>query len=133
MLLLLLVDDETDTELLFASAFRKWTKNNLLKISYFNSADKVWDYFCSLRRSEQEVAFVISDINMPGMNGIELLEKVKDKNPNVEVMLMTAYDTDNHRKQSQLSGASKFYAKPVDFRKLKQDLIERYPELELAQ
>ena len=69
-----------------------------------------------------KVIYIFSDINMPGMTGLELLEKVKEKFPNIKISMISAYgDKDNYEKAIG-SGAKEFFTKPIDFDSLKQEI-----------
>ena len=71
-----------------------------------------------------KVIYIFSDINMPGMTGLELLEKVKGKYPQIKVSMISAYgDTDNYNKAIE-SGAKEFFTKPIDFKSLKEEIKE---------
>jgi CheY-like chemotaxis protein len=65
---------------------------------------------------------VLSDINMPGMDGLELLGEIKQRRPDLPVMMVTAYGDDERRRRASELGAFKFITKPVDFDKLKEQL-----------
>ena len=70
------------------------------------------------------VVYVFSDINMPGMTGLELLQKIKMKFPSIKVSMISAYgDSENHDK-AMSSGAKEFFTKPIDFTSLKKEIRE---------
>ena len=118
---ILVVDDERDIQTLFEQRFRKEIKNNLVKFVFAFSGEEALGY---LNQNSHEAVLILSDINMPGMSGLELLEKIKKKNliPPPVVMMITAYgDAENHRMATEL-GADDFLTKPVDFTLLKEKL-----------
>ena len=118
---ILVVDDERDIQVLFEQRFRKEIKSNLVQFVFAFSGEEALVY---LNRHEHEAVLILSDINMPGMSGLELLENIKKRylKPPPKVMMITAYgDAENHRIATEL-GADDFLTKPVDFTVLKQKL-----------
>ena len=115
---ILVVDDEKDMQLLFQQRFRKEIKNDEISFMFSLSGEEALK---TLQKMKQEAVLILSDINMPGMSGLELLEKIKHdfKNPPPVVMMITAYgDDENYKKAIQL-GADDFLTKPLDFTYLK--------------
>lgn len=118
---ILVVDDEKDIQVLFEQRFRREIKNNLVEFVFAFSGEDALQYLNTL---EHEAVLILSDINMPGMSGLELLENIKKKylKPPPVVMMITAYgDAENHRMAKEL-GADDFLTKPVDFTSLKAKL-----------
>ena len=118
---ILVVDDEQDIKVLFEQRFRREIKNNLVEFHFAFSGEEVLQH---LNRWEHEAVLILSDINMPGMSGLQLLENVKKKylKPPPVVMMITAYgDEENYRMAKDL-GADDFLTKPVDFLTLKEKL-----------
>ncbi|MEQ1587747.1 MAG: response regulator [Cyclobacteriaceae bacterium] len=118
---ILVVDDEKDIQVLFEQRFRKEIKSGQVEFIFSFSGE---DALQQLNRWEHEAMLILSDINMPGMSGLQLLENVKKKymKPPPIVMMITAYgDAENHRIAKEL-GADDFLTKPVDFTKLKEKL-----------
>ena len=117
----LVVDDEQDIKTLFEQRFRKEIKDHLVEFIFAFSGEEALD---CLSRIEHEAVLILSDINMPGMTGLELLAKVKQKymKPPPVVMMVTAYgDAENYRLALEL-GADDFLTKPIDFTLLKEKL-----------
>lgn len=117
----LVVDDERDIQILFEQRFRKEIRAKRVEFVFAFSGEEALTY---LDQHEQEAVLILSDINMPGMSGLELLENIKKKSlkPPPVVMMVTAYgDAENHRVAIEL-GADDFLTKPVDFALLKQKL-----------
>jgi len=115
---ILVVDDEKDVQTLFEQRFRKEVRNNEFSFGFANSGEEALNY---LRIHEQTIDLIFSDINMPGMSGIELLKKIKQMCavPTPVVMMITAYgDEENYNNAIKL-GADDFLTKPVDFNLLK--------------
>lgn len=118
---ILVVDDEHDIQALFQQRFRKETKNGEMQFAFAFSGEEALDY---VHQHNHEVILILSDINMPGMSGLVLLEKIKEEfaTPPPIVMMVTAYgDSENYDKAMQL-GADDFLTKPVDFTLLKEKL-----------
>ncbi|HXR85196.1 MAG TPA: response regulator [Hanamia sp.] len=117
----LVVDDETDMKTLFEQRFRKEIKTGEIDFVFANSGNEALDY---LNRQEHEFVLILSDINMPGMTGLELLERIKNKYqaPPPKVMMITAYGDEYNYKQAMSLGADDFLTKPLDFNSLKEKL-----------
>jgi len=118
---ILVVDDERDIQTLFEQRFRKEIREKLVDFIFAFSGEDALKY---LSEHEHEVVLILSDINMPGMSGLELLERIKHKYlvPPPVVMMITAYgDAENFNMAKQL-GADDFLTKPVDFNLLKEKL-----------
>lgn len=120
---ILVVDDERDIQTLFEQRFRKEIKEKTVEFVFKFSGEEALDYLRD-HAHEQEAILILSDINMPGMSGLELLEHIKQKyhKPPPVVMMITAYgDGENFRIAKDL-GADDFLTKPVDFTLLKEKL-----------
>jgi len=118
---ILVVDDERDVQLLFEQRFRKELKEGIFEMVFAFSGEEALDY---MSMHKHEAVLILSDINMPGMSGLELLKKIKDKyeTPPPIVMMITAYgDQENHDQAFKL-GADDFLTKPIDFNLLKEKL-----------
>lgn len=117
----LVVDDEADVQPLFLQRFRKEIKNGEYDFSFALSGEDALSY---LQDHHSEVILILSDINMPGMTGLELLSRIRhdyEKPPPV-VMMITAYGDDENRTQAMQRGANEFLTKPLDFTLLKDKL-----------
>jgi CheY-like chemotaxis protein len=120
----LVVDDEQDVQMLFEQRFRKEIRNKEMEFVFAFSGE---DAIAYLSEHEREAVLILSDINMPGMSGLELLEHIKQKyhKPPPVVMMITAYgDAENFNMAKKL-GADDFLTKPVDFIQLKDKLKTR--------
>ncbi len=118
---ILVVDDEKDIQALFEQRFRKEIKSGKMQFVFAFSGEDALIY---LNDHEHEAVLILSDINMPGISGLQLLEQIKKKyhNPPPVVMMITAYgDTENYEIAKRL-GAEDFLTKPVDFTTLKEKL-----------
>ncbi len=121
---ILVVDDEKDVQILFQQRFRKEIRKEELNFVFAFSGEEALE---TLRNMDQEAVLILSDINMPGMSGLKLLEIIKKDfvSPPPIVMMVTAYgDEENFNTAKQL-GADDFLTKPVDFKLLKEKLIEQ--------
>ncbi|MDB5119358.1 MAG: response regulator [Sphingobacteriales bacterium] len=118
---ILVVDDEADVESLFRQRFRKEIKNHEIEFHFELSAEGAVAY---LERTSSEVVLILSDINMPGMSGLNLLSYIRDtyKSPSPIVMMITAYGDQEKYDQAIKLGANDFLTKPLDFHSLKEKL-----------
>jgi len=119
---ILFVDDELDVEALFRQKFRKEIKSGELELSFAFSGDNALNLLGT--DNPPQFVYVFSDINMPGMSGLELLENIKNRFPQIQVSMISAYgDTENYDRAIK-SGAKGFFTKPVDFESLKTEIRE---------
>jgi CheY-like chemotaxis protein len=117
---ILVVDDEPDVADLFRQRFRREMRQGSYVIHYAASGAEALDRLAG--EIEPALLAVLSDINMPGMDGLELLAEIKRRFPGLPVMMVTAYGDDERRRRAAEYGASKFITKPVDFDQLKEQL-----------
>jgi CheY-like chemotaxis protein len=118
---ILVVDDEPDMQMLFQQRFRREIKDHSVDFAFANSGEQALTY---LQQHLHEFVLILSDINMPGMSGFELLKRIKQnhRTPPPVVMMITAYgDTENYNQAMSL-GADDFLTKPIDFAQLKEKL-----------
>ncbi|MBS1947638.1 MAG: response regulator [Bacteroidetes bacterium] len=118
---ILVVDDEKDIQALFQQRFRKEIKEHALEFAFAYSGEEALAF---MQQHNQEAVLILSDINMPGMSGLELLKRIKEKyeKPPPVVMMITAYgDSENYSTAMQY-GADDFLTKPLDFAILKEKL-----------
>jgi len=121
---ILVVDDEEDVQALFLQKFRKEIKAHEMEFVFAFSGEEALKY---LQTNEHGAVLILSDINMPGMSGLELLRLIKEKyeKPPPMVMMITAYGDDENYNQAMKLGADDFLTKPVDFQALKEKLKTR--------
>jgi CheY-like chemotaxis protein len=122
MMKILVVDDETDVKDLFLQRFRREIRNAEFKLDFANSGEEALTY---LADHQSEVILILSDINMPGMSGFELLRHIREgfkTPPPPVVMMITAYGDPESQEQAVKLGANDFLTKPLDFTVLKQKL-----------
>ncbi|HVM88971.1 MAG TPA: response regulator [Puia sp.] len=118
---ILVVDDETDIRALFQQRFRKEIKDNVMEFAFAFSGEQALAY---MREHNHEAVLILSDINMPGMSGLELLRQIKEKygKPPPVVMMITAYGDAENYSHAMKFGADDFLTKPLDFAVLKDKL-----------
>jgi len=118
---ILVVDDEQDVKLLFEQRFRKEIRSGETQFAFAFSGMEALSY---LNGNDNGAILILSDINMPGMSGLELLERIKQKynKPPPFVMMITAYGDDENFKAAKNLGADDFLTKPLDFKLLKDKL-----------
>lgn len=119
---ILIVDDELDVEQLYRQRFRKEIKSGLMELMFAFSATHAMSLLDEL--APMDIILVLSDINMPGLTGFDLLKFSKEKYPHLNVVMVSAYgDAENMNKASAL-GASGFLVKPIDFNLLKEKIFK---------
>ena len=117
---LLVVDDEKDVEMLFRQRFRKEIRQGLIELEFAFSGKEALELLQS--KEPPDIVYIFSDINMPGMSGLEFLENVKNQFPQIQVSMISAYgDTENYEKAIN-SGAKEFFTKPIDFSSLREEI-----------
>jgi len=118
---ILVVDDEQDVQILFQQRFRREIKKGEMTFVFAFSGEEALKY---LNAHLHEAVLILSDINMPGMSGLELLDKIKGayNNPPPVVMMITAYGDEQNYNEAKRLGADGFLTKPVDFTALKEKL-----------
>lgn len=117
---ILVVDDEPDVAQLFRQSFRREARQGTYVIHFAASGEEALALLTG--GIEPSVAVIPSDINMPGMDGLQLLAAVKQHFPDLPVMIVSAYGDDERRRRADELGAADFLAKPVDFDELKAQL-----------
>ena len=117
---ILIVDDEPDVAELFRQRFRREVRQGQYVMHFALSAEDALSKLADGIRPELIV--ILSDINMPGMDGLGLLREIKQRHADLPVIIVTAYGDDDHRRKASEYGAAEFVTKPVDFELLKQQL-----------
>ena len=115
---ILVVDDEADVAELFRQQFRREVRQGVYVMHFAQSGE------AALKMLAEGICpeLVLSDINLPGMDGLTLLGEIKRQSPDLPVMMVTAYGDEDRRRVAVERGAADFLAKPVDFQALKQQL-----------
>jgi len=119
---ILMVDDEPDAQDLFRQNFRREIRKGTYAFDFALSGEAALETLKG--RAAQEVDLVLSDINMPGMSGIDLLAEIRRSWPDLSVFMITAYGDRDTEARARTLGAARFLTKPVDFERLKHDLAE---------
>ena len=117
---ILIVDDEPDVAELFRQRFRREVRQGLYVLHFAGSGEEALERLDTGIRPELIV--ILSDINMPGMDGLALLREIKTRWADLPVMMVTAYGDDERRRRADQYGALEFITKPVDFDLLKEQL-----------
>jgi CheY-like chemotaxis protein len=122
-LLILVVDDEPDVEILFRQQFRRDLRAGRFTMEFAQSAE------AALQRIDDadgiSIILILSDINMPGMTGLELLPRAKAARPNVPVIMITAYGDAETKRKALEGGAEALFTKPIDFEILRGEIDAR--------
>jgi len=121
MINVILVDDETDLFPLFNIKFKREIRNKEIKFNFFTSAKDVLEYIES--SDEGIFNYILSDINMPDMDGLELLQVIKKNNDSQKVFIISSYKSEDYNVKAKQLGADGFLHKPIDFGKLKEILL----------
>ena len=122
-LLILVVDDEPDIELLFRQQFRHDLRAGRFTMEFAQSAPVALERITDAEGVS--IILILSDINMPGMGGLELLPKAKALRPDVPVIMITAYGDAETKRKALESGAEAFFTKPIDFGALRSEIDTR--------
>jgi CheY-like chemotaxis protein len=124
--LVLVVDDEPDVEALFRQQFRRDLRAQRFMMDFASSAADALTRIADT--IEQSLILILSDINMPGMTGLEMLPKVRELRPQVPVIMITAYGDAETRRKAIEGGASGLLTKPIDFTLLREEIDTRLPQ-----
>jgi CheY-like chemotaxis protein len=117
---LLVVDDERDVQFLFQQKFRKEIKTGDMQIRYALNGISALELIESIENRTEYL--ILTDINMPGMSGIELLKNIKAKYPELKVFMITAYGDEQNFNAAKSLGADDYFTKPLQFDLLKEKL-----------
>jgi CheY-like chemotaxis protein len=120
---ILVVDDEPDVEQLFRQQFRRDIRSERFIMEFAASAPEALERAKTI--ADPLLILILSDINMPGMSGLEMLSKVKAARPNVPVIMITAYGDEATRRKAAELGAAGLLTKPIDFGLLREEIDER--------
>ena len=120
------VDDEEAMQTIVELRFKNEIKEGKVKIHYFLNGEECANY---LRKESHKLSIllILSDINMPVMDGFTLLEIIKKNYPQIEVFMLSAYGTSEYFSKADQLGADDFFTKPVDFAKLKDKIFQKFP------
>lgn len=118
----MVVDDEQDMKFLFEQRFRREIKSGKVVFLFAFSGEEACNYLKS--NGAEDVDHILSDINMPGMNGLELLKWIKNNYPELKVAMITAYGDQNNYKKAIEFGCDDYMTKPIDFMQLKEKVFQ---------
>jgi CheY-like chemotaxis protein len=121
--LILVVDDEPDVEMLFRQQFRHDLRAGRFTMEFAQSAPDALQCISDARNAS--LILILSDINMPGMTGLELLPKARAARPDVPVIMITAYGDAETKRKALEGGAEALFTKPIDFAMLRSEIDMR--------
>jgi len=122
-MLILVVDDEPDVEVLFRQQFRRDLRNDRFPMEFAQSAPMALQRITDI--GDRSLILILSDINMPGMSGLELLPKAKAMRPDVPIIMITAYGDAETKRKALEDGAEALLTKPIDFGTLRSEIDMR--------
>ena len=122
-LLILVVDDEPDVEQLFRQQFRRDLRSGRFAMEFAQSAAAALERIAAA--AERSLILILSDINMPGMSGLELLPRAKSLRPDVPIIMITAYGDPETKRKALEQGAEALLTKPIDFGSLRNEIDQR--------
>ena len=121
---IMVIDDEKDVQILFQQRFRKEIKSGKIRFHFAFSAEEGLDYM--KRNGTTDLVLILSDINMPGKNGLDLLREIKEMHPELPVFMITAYGDENNFRLAQEYGCDDYLTKPLDFSELKERIFSQH-------
>jgi CheY-like chemotaxis protein len=124
---ILVVDDEPDVATLFRQQFRREAREGAYVLHFAFSAAEALERLAG--EIEPRLIVILSDINMPGMDGLSLLREIKKRRPDLPVMILTAYGDEERRRRAAEYGAAEFLTKPIDFAFLKERVRDLHAPL----
>lgn len=124
--LILVVDDEPDIEPLFRQHFRREIRGGRFAMEFAGSGDDALDHIVAAK--DRSLILILSDVNMPGMSGLELLPRARAARPDVPVIMITAYGDESTRRAAAERGAAALLTKPIDFDALRVEIDRRVEE-----
>jgi CheY-like chemotaxis protein len=122
-ILVLVVDDEPDVEALFRQQFRRDLRAQRFVMNFASSAADALSRIAD--PIEETLILILSDINMPGMTGLEMLPKVREMRPDVPIIMITAYGDPETKRKAIEGGAAGLLTKPIDFTLLRSEIDSR--------
>ena len=122
-LLILVVDDEPDVEVLFRQQFRRDLRADRFTMEFAQSAPAALQRISDA--GDRSLILILSDINMPGMSGLELLPQVREARPDVPIIMITAYGDAETKRKALEGGAEALFTKPIDFISLRNEIDMR--------
>ena len=121
MIEVVVVDDETDIFPLFEIKFKKEIKAGKIRFHFFSSAKDLLDFLG--KTDKKNFNYIITDIQMPDMSGLDLLQKIKERSSEQEVYIISGHLSSESSQHAKELGAGGFFSKPIDFKKLKETIL----------
>jgi len=121
MIKVMVVDDETDVQILFQQQFRRELKAGLIMFHFSFSGEDALKFL--VEHEATDLVLILADINMPGMSGLELLRRIKEKNSSMKVFMITAYGDEKNHQLARQYGCDDYLTKPIDFEDLKRKIL----------
>lgn len=125
MIRIMVVDDERDVQLLFQQRFRKEVREGQMEFHFAFSGESALEYLTE--HGVSDIALLLSDINMPGMSGLDLLRIAKERYATLKVFMITAYGDAGNYQAALRYGSDEYFTKPIDFNELKEKLVRLNP------
>lgn len=119
---ILVVDDETSMSRLFEQRFRKEIRDGDVSFKYASSGEQALEV---LQANSADLVMILSDINMPGMSGLELLRSLRKRGVRLPIYMISAYENESYQKQSEELGADGFIPKPLDFESIRSLILRK--------
>ena len=120
--LILIVDDEPDVEVLFRQQFRRDLRAARFVMDFALSATQALEL---VAEAKANLILILSDVNMPGMSGLDFLPKARQARPDVPIIMITAYGDAETRRKAVEGGAARLFTKPIDFSVLRVEIDRR--------
>ena len=123
---ILIIDDEKDVKRLFEQRFRREIKSGEVQLFFAHTSEEALAFLD--QEDLPDLKMILSDINIPSINGLDLLQLIRPKFPEITIYMITAYGNEEYKAKAKAYGADEYYTKPINFRALKDQLMK----LELA-
>lgn len=130
MLNIIAVDDEEDVAALYRVYFKKEVKKGIVNLTCVTSGAECIEFLTTDEGKETDL--ILCDINMPEMDGFQVLEQVREVYPDITVFMVSAYDSEEYLGRAKELGSDHYFTKPVDFVRLKDKIFEIFPKKESA-
>lgn len=121
---LAVVDDELDVEILYKMSLRKEIKQGIVDVFFFSSGRELLE-FLRQKNAEIKILILVSDINMPNMDGVTLVKAVHEEFPLIDLYLSSAYDYNNYAGDASTYGLKGYFEKPVDFEEVRKLVLQK--------
>jgi len=121
MIKVMVVDDEADVQILFQQQFRRELKAGTIMFHFSFSGEDALKFL--VEHDATDLVLILADINMPGMSGLELLKKIKERDPQMKVFMITAYGDEKNHQLAKQYGCDDYINKPIDFDELKRKIF----------